>query len=293
MKWEMALVLCAAAMHAQTGSIAGRITGQGAGPVRGEVTAFTGGGALQIRNATTDDQGSFTIEIPAGEALLVARAEGYVSEERRLLVRPGPGNGRVQFSLARAGSVSGRVFDETGAGVPGARVWITYAGETRAWRLADEAGGEAADAFGYFQIPVVAQGRPFQLHAESDSRLPSSSGTLVLRTNEMAGAVLLLSRRGTTVRGRVVDGAGDPVGGAAIHLRALPAGGESTAGQRASFAFARSANKTTVSAADGSFAFTAIPDGRAVVTARAGARRASGEAATVAGRDVEIVLALR
>jgi len=292
-RWVLAMLCAAASLCAQTGgSITGRINGEGVGPLRGEVTVFMGGSAVQISNVMTDDQGVFRIDLPPGQVLLVARAEGYVSEERRLLVRPGTGNGAVQFSLAPAGSVSGRVFDESGAGVPGARVWVTYAGETRAWRLADEAGGEAADAFGHFHIPMVAQGRAFTLHAESEGRLPSSSGTQVLRTKEMAGVVLLLRRRGTTVRGRVVDATGNPVAGADVRLRALPADGEFTAEQRASFAFARSTNKTTVSAADGSYAFVAVPAGRVVVTAQAGARRAAGEATTVAGRDTEIILAL-
>jgi hypothetical protein len=182
------------------------------------------------------------------------------------------------------------VFDENGAGVPGAKVWVNYSGGSRSWRLAEEAGGEAADAFGYFTIPSVAQGRPFVLEAESEDWLPSSSGMLTLRGREMAGVVLLLSRRGTMVRGRVIDAAGNPVAGASIRLRAIPSAGEFSAEQRASIAFARTTNKTTLSTADGSYAFKGIPAGRVVVTAEARGRRAAAEADTAPGREIEIVL---
>lgn len=289
-----ATIWTAAIVCAQTsGTIRGRIIGQGAGPLRGDVMVIAGGGAVRMSNAVTDDQGVFRIDAPSGPAVLVASADGHMSEERQIVVRPGRGNAEVQFTLSPAGSVSGRVFDETGGGVPGARVWVSYMNDARAWRLAGEAGGESADAFGYFKIPAVAQDRPFRLHAESDDRLPSSSGTFVLRGDEMAGVVLLLSRRGAAVRGRVVDSSGNPVPGAEIRMRAIPAEREFSADQRASISFARSTNKTAVSAADGSFAFAAAPDGRVVVTAQFGPRRASGEATTMAGREIDLTLTLR
>jgi len=293
-RWLLAAFCGAATVCGQTsGRVTVRITGEGARPLRGEVMAVTAGGAVRMNSVLADEAGAAAIDVPAGRALLVARAEGYVSEERQVLVRAGAENAAVRFMLAPAGTVSGRVFDETGAGVAGARVWLDYRGENRAWRLAEEAGGEAADPFGYFTLPVVAQGRPFVLHAETEGRLPSSSGTLMLRAPEMTGVVLLVSRRGSTVRGRVVDAAGAPVAGAALRLRAIPAAGEFTAEQRASLVFARGTNKTALSGADGSFSFAAVPAGRVVVTAQAGNRRASAEAAAAAGRETVLTLALR
>jgi hypothetical protein len=294
MRWWCVALCAAASVSAQTGgTVMGRVAGEGAGPLRGEVQVVIAAGSVWMGSVMTGDQGEFRIDLPAGPAVLIARAEGYVSEERRIVVRPGAANRAVQFSLAPAGTVSGRVFDESGAGVPGARVWIGYAGEARTWQVADEAGGEAADAFGYFTIPAVARGRPFVLHAESEGRLPSSSGTLNLRTSELSGVVLLLSRRGATVRGRVMDAAGNPVAGADIHLRSIPAEGEFTPALRASPAFAHSTNKAAVSAADGSFLFEAVPAGRVVVTGQTGPRRAVAEGGTLPGRETELVLLLR
>jgi len=293
MKLLLAAVCATATLCAQTSA---RITGQitaGPTPVRGEVIAVVDDGRVRISPVPTDPQGQFTIDISAGRVLLVAKADGYVSEEREVAVGPGTGSPTIHFVLAPAGSVSGRVFDENGAGVGGARVWVGYKGETRRWRLAEEAGGEPADNFGYFTVPAVAQGRPFVLHAESEGWLMSSSDTLNLRGAEMKGVVLLLSRHGTRVRGRVVEAAGSPVGGAQVRLRSLAAQDQFTAEQRASPAFVRSTNKTAISAADGSYVFAGVPAGQVVVTTNIGSRRAAGEAATAVGHEAEINLTLR
>lgn len=291
--WLAATVCATATLCAQTNErITGRITAEGA-PLRGEVIAVVGDGAVRISRVATDAQGLFSIDIRAGQVRLVAKADGYVSEERQLMVRPGGQNAVVHFVLAPAGSVSGRVFDETGAGVAGARVWVGYLGEARRWHLAEEAGGERTDNFGYFTIPAVAQGKPFLLHVECEGWLISSSGTLMLRASEMTGVVLLLGRRGTSVRGRVFDTTGNPVAGAEVRLRSLPAKEELTAEQRASLAFARNTNRTTMSTADGSYVFAGVPAGQVVVTVNADGRRAAGEATTALGRETDITLTVQ
>ncbi len=289
MKLLLAALCASATLYAQTSRITGRIT-SGRTPLRGEVIAVVNDGPVRISPVLTDAQGQFTIDTSAGRVLLLAKSDGYVSEEREVVAHPGTGNPAIEFVLSPAGSVSGRVFDENGAGVAGARVWVDYRGQARRWRLAEEAGGEAADSFGNFTIPVVAQGRPFVLHAECEGWLMSSSGTLHLRTSEMAGVILLLSRHGTRVRGRVVDAAGNPLGGAEVRLRALADRDEFTAEQRGSFAFARSTHQVTKSASDGSYGFAGVPLGQVVVTTDVGNGRASGEAVTTLERDTVILL---
>jgi hypothetical protein len=281
----------AASLSAQTGGrVAGRITGEGAGAVRGDVLAVSSGGAVRMESFATDEGGAFRFELPAGRVLLVARSDGYVSEQREVIVSPGSEQALADFVLAPAGSISGWVFDEAGAAVPGARVWIDYSGDGRVWRLAEETGGEPADSTGRFTVPSVARGRPFVLHAEADGRLPSSSGTLVLRGGEMPGIILLVSRRGATVRGRVVDAAGVAVSAAAVRLRVRPAPGVFTAEQRAAIPFARKTNRAVVSAADGSFVFYGVPSGQAVVTAEAGGRHGFAETTVAGGQDRQVVV---
>jgi large repetitive protein len=264
--------------------LTGRLTGEGGQPVAGEVTAVMNSRGVRLQASPADSGGAFAVEVAAGTVLLMASADGYVSQQREISVVPGRVNAPVHFALAPAGSVSGRVVDMQGQAVPGARVWLSYRGEAAGgWRRAEEAGGDETDTAGRFTIPVVAQGKPFVLHAEGDGWLLSSSGTMSLRGPELQGVLLLLSRRGTSVSGRVVDEGGRPVPGAVVRLRAIPADGEFTAEQRALPAFARSAQKAGVTGSDGTFSFTGVPSGQVVITAQSGGRRGSVDAAVSVG----------
>jgi protocatechuate 3,4-dioxygenase beta subunit len=274
-------------------TITGRITGEGGEPLSGAVTAVTNMGSVQIRSSATGERGVFAVTVPAGIVQLVASADGYVSGRRQVLAVSGRANPPLHFVLSPAGSVSGRVVDAQGTPVPRARVWLSYRGEAGGWRRAEEAGGDEADAFGQFSIPVVAQGKPFVLHAESDEWLVSSSGTMLLRADQMQGILLLLSRRGTTISGRIVDDGGRPVSGAVVRLRAIPADGEFTDEQRALPAFARNAHKTGITGPDGTYTFTAVPLGRVVVTAESAGRRGSSEVAASIRQTVRLDVTMR
>jgi hypothetical protein len=284
-----------ATLYAQSaGIITGRVIAEGGQQtLSATITAVTTGPRVHLKNVTADDRGAFTIEAPPGPAMIVARADGYASEQRELFVRPGRANPNLNFSLPPATSLAGRVVDQTGAGVAGARVWLDYRGGARAWRFAEETGGEQADAFGNFTIPIVAQGRPFVLHAESEGWLLSSSQTMTVRSQELRGVLLLLSRRGSSVSGRVLDSGGRAVSGAHVHLRAVPADSEFTTDQRYSFAFSRSMNRMAVSRQDGSFSFEGVPEGHVVLTANADNRRAASETDTTPGRQTTIDLSFR
>ncbi|MGH9631032.1 MAG: carboxypeptidase-like regulatory domain-containing protein [Bryobacteraceae bacterium] len=185
-------IWASATLFAQNGGlITGRVVAEGGRqPLAAAITMVTTGPGVRLKSVTADERGDFVVEAPPGTALVVARADGYASEQRELLVRPGRANPNLNFSLAPAGSLSGRVVDQTGAGIAGARVWLQYRGDARAWRLAEEIGGEQADTFGNFRIPIVAQGRPFVLHAESEGWLLSSSQTMTMQTPELQGVLL-------------------------------------------------------------------------------------------------------
>jgi hypothetical protein len=280
MKRLLITALCAVAgTYGQMTQVTGRITGEGGQPLGGEVTVVRNGRGVSITSSVTDARGAFAVEVPAGRLLLIANADGYVSQHREVLAFPARPNSPVHFVLSPAGAVSGRVVDSLGNPVAGARVWLSYRGEAQAWRRADEAGGEQTDAAGRFTIPVVAQGKPFVLHAEADGWLLSSSGTTLLRGPELQGVLLLLSRRGTSVSGRVTDEGGRPVEGAVVRLRTTPGEGDFTPEQRSLPAFARNVIKLGVTGPDGSFAFAGVPSGRVVITAESGTRRGSAEAA--------------
>jgi hypothetical protein len=251
------------------------------------------GAGVRLSSVQTDDRGAFSFEAAPGRTLILARADGYASEQREIFVRPGPANPTLNFSLPRVGSLSGRVVDAAGAGVPDARVWVQYRGERHTWRLADEVAAEPTDAFGNFTIPSVAQGRPFALQTESRSWLPSFSQTMMLRASELRGVVLVLDRRGGSVAGYVRDSSGRPVSGAQVQLRIVPAQDAFTTEQRESIALSRAMIRSAVSGEDGSYSFEGVPEGRVVITALNQNQRAAGEIETTPGRPATVDLALR
>jgi hypothetical protein len=180
--------------------------------------------------------------------------------------------------------------DAAGNRVAGARVWVQYRGETEFWRSSDEVGGEQTDASGFFQVPVVAQGKPFVLHAEAEGWLLSSSQTMLLRTPALTEVLLLLDRRGTTVSGRVLDSAGRPVPNAKVQLRASPAAHVFSMEQKQSIAFARTLNRLTRTGEDGSYVFRGVPAGRVVVAADSQNLRGNAEVEATSDSTVDVTL---
>ena len=288
----MLLAVCASAAHAQSGGIGpGRVVAEGSGqPLHASVTVVAQGAGVRMNSVRADDQGAFAIEAPVGRAIVVAQADGYASEQVQVMVHPGRGNANVSFALKAAGSVSGRVVDAAGNGVAGARVWLQYRGEVNFWRSSDEVGGDETDPSGFFRVPVVGQGKPFVLHAEADGWLLSSSQTMLLRTPALTEVLLLLSRRGTTIAGRVLDAGGRPVSNAEVQLRAVPADHVFSAEQRQSIAFARTMNRSTRTAGDGSYVFRGVPVGRVVVAAHAHDLRGIDEVQAAVDSRVDVTL---
>ncbi len=294
MKQLLALTLVTASLFAQTtGRVTGRVTAHGGQPLRAEISAITAGIGIGISTFSTDDRGAFAIEAPIGNVVLIVRADGYASEQHEIGVRPGQGNAPLRMSLSPAGTISGRVVDLNGSGVGGARVWLVYRGAQRSWRLGEESGGEPADAAGNFTISVVAQDRPFVLLAESEEYLVSSTRPMVLRGQELPGVSLLLSRRGSSVSERVVDASGRPVADAEVRLRVIPGDAEISPEQHMSAAFARSLHRTAVSGPDGSYRFSGVPAGQAVLSSGAFGDRAALDLTVTTEQLTNVELRLR
>jgi hypothetical protein len=272
--------------------IRGKIIGVGGGPVQGEIMLVQRGRSVRVATYRTDTQGSFSFSATPGPGtLLIARAEGYVSSEKEW--SPALSRGPVQFVLFPSGSVSGRVVDESGAGIAGATVRVSYPGEPRSFWFGQEVGEAISDASGNFTVPLVARGRRFVLQAESPDRLPSSAVPLTAGTAELGGITLILARKGQAVRGKVLDMAGLPVAGASVRLRLLGGSPELTAEDRQSVAFGHYVNKLTRTGQDGSYEFTAVPSGRVLVVAgRTGTRPVRLEGLVTPGRDLHLNLLL-
>ena len=114
-----------------TATISGRVTTETGGPIRrAEVRATSNGGLTRF--ATTDPEGRFVVrDLPAGAFTLHISKSGFVPLyfgqrrpfERRTTIQLLPGTrATADIRLPRAGAITGRIVDQTGEPVMGARV---------------------------------------------------------------------------------------------------------------------------------------------------------------------------
>ena len=273
--------------------VSGRITSNGK-PVQGEIIVVDIARDSRLLTFHSDSLGVFDFDIvPGPRTVVVAKADGYVSAERELPPAAGSHAG-LNFNLSATGSISGRVVDESGAGVPGTVVRIRYPGERRSYQFADELGESFTDELGNFSLPFVAVDRQFVIEAETADRLPSVSSSLTLNRAAKSGVVVTLGRTGQVVRGRVFNAAGAPVSGVSVRMRCLVDPGEFSREERTSMSFLSRSNKRVTTGPDGGYEFRGVPAGRVIVVAsRPGAKPVMAEGVSQPGGALEIDLILR
>jgi hypothetical protein len=160
-------------------AIAGRLTAAGIGsPVRGaDVTAFLVDSSGVLRNpaghqtVVTDDEGRFEFgDLPLGEWKVTASKTGYVTwqfGQRRPFESPPPiilsrGRERVaaDFSIPRASTIAGRVYDELGEPVSGVHVTVYRARMAQGRRRLEQvARPDRTDDTGSFRVYGLAPGQ--------------------------------------------------------------------------------------------------------------------------------------
>ncbi len=279
-------------LFAQELTIRGRIVSQDGTPIQGDVTLVEVGRGARIMSFPTDTAGGFSITANQGTARrLVAKAYGFVSTEMTLPGDIQDTNAPLSVVLTPAVAVSGRVVNEAGVGVGGAVVRARYPGDSRTFMFAQEVGEVKADDYGYFELPFVAQGKPFVLDAITEDRPMSSSWSLIAHGNALTGAEIRLSERAQVIQGRVTDLAGEPVSGARVRLIADARNGGYSLEERQSITFNRMVNRMAITDAKGVFRFQGVPAGKVVVVVGAGQGSVRSEATvTVAPVEVNLVL---
>lgn len=169
----------------------------------GEVTRSDGepiaGARVRIGQAetTTDAAGRYRVAgVPLGVQGLLVRHPDYRFERREVEVEPG--ENRFDVTLVPGVTVSGRVFDEAGTPVPGARVTL---------RNRDERGPRGyvatSGAGGRFEVAGVAAGR-YGLSAEAEGYAPAvDAAALSVEADDVAGLEVELGP-GAAIRGRLL-----------------------------------------------------------------------------------------
>jgi hypothetical protein len=286
-----------------TASIEGRITTAGSGaPVRrAEVRAIAASGFTRL--ALTDGDGRYTLrDMPAGEYRLHASRAGYVPLEygqrrpleaaKRITLQEGE-RAIANMALPRGAAIAGRVSDEAGEPLAGARVQAlrqrTVEGQRR---LVPTGAADTTDDTGAFRVYGMPPGDYFVMVTPPDAHLPevprgALPGEMPPNANarsrtrgagrmfypgtaniqeafritvgvggEARADMQLAAMRGATVSGMVLDSTGTPVPDAMITLRS----GSLSAGESA-------VSITGHAAADGTFELQDVPAGPYVLQA--------------------------
>ena len=152
-----------------TAMIKGHVRSADGRALRRAAVSVRGPGLPNGRNASTGLDGEYEIaELPAGRYTITAARGGYLRTEygqrhhgeqgTPLEVADGAILEKIDFTMERAGVVSGRVIDETGEGVANAQVWLQqlrfYEGRRRLVPLSTA----RTDDTGLYRISSIAPG---------------------------------------------------------------------------------------------------------------------------------------
>jgi hypothetical protein len=271
--------------------VQGKIAAPDGTPLAGDVTLVSGVGDLKTNNYRADSQGRFAFDVDApGVCLMVAKADGYISEEREVRLSSTEQQFSLDFTLGSAGVVTGRVVDEAGNGVPAATLRVRYPGTRRRFEFGHES-LTTVDSSGHFKLPAVAQNRPFVLEVWTPDRPFTTSTQMTFAGPALQSVSVVLSRKGQIVRGRVLDPAGSPLAGVPVRIRAFADLADFSSDDRQSPGFALVGNRQTLSASDGSYIFQGVPAGRVVLIAgRPGPSATKREDSLRPGQDLTVDL---
>jgi protocatechuate 3,4-dioxygenase beta subunit len=304
----------AAAERKGTAVIKGHVRSAEGRPLRRTSIAVRGPGLGNGRTASTGLDGEYEVrELPPGRYTVTASRGGYLRAEygqrqygdqgTPVDVADGAVLASIDFTMERAGIVSGRVIDELGEPVANAQVWLQqmrfYEGRRRLVPLASA----RTDDTGLYRIASIAPGEYLvvayfretwasddntQTLGYAPSFFPNTAAAAEAQrvkvvAGQEAGAIdiALVAGRAAAISGTVTAFDGAPLAGASVSL-----GQEITGPNGASM----STIGSTRASADGTFTIRNIPPGEYQLRASGSVadRAPEGAAMTVSvsGRDL-------
>lgn len=229
---------------------------------------------------TTDARGQATLHgLDDGWVQVVASAPGYGPATGSKGVGQGDKQVSLELALTKGAAVSGRVVDEAGQAVAGARVWATDA--SNAWEgSAGERLAQTTGKDGGFTLPALSAGS-YLFFAKDETHAPAVTAPVAVAGEQPTTGVEIVMKAAAVVAGVVIDRDRQPVPYATVTLSSKQYSAGMTYRQ---------------AAADdkGRFVVTGLP--RAALRLRAEGEEASSAvvdvdlAATPERRDLELVL---
>jgi Carboxypeptidase regulatory-like domain len=243
-----------------TAVLSGRVTETDSGkPVRRALVRASSQETPQGRTVSTDADGRWVLKgLPAGSYMVSISKGGFVDISygqkrpfeagKRLELADGQTIDKIDVSLPRAGVVTGRLFDEFGDPVTGARVTAQryrYVGGQR--RLMMMGPGDQTDDIGQFRLHGLAPGEYFvaaamspgvMMFGQSDDRVGYTTtfypGTAVQSEAQRVSVAVgretdqinmtMASSRIATISGTAVSSSGKPIVRGMLMLTAMPQG---------------------------------------------------------------------
>ena len=165
------------------------------------------------REIARDGTAVFQTVAPGGYQI-AASADGMARTFQWIQI--GTGDAEARIALASGASVGGRVVDDRGTGVAGARVRYSGASD---WSQqgSDRLDAALTGADGTFKLDALPAGT-FRFIATHPEHAPGTSTLVTLDGRTAHAGVAITLAAGATVRGKVVDQAKQPVASARVRI---------------------------------------------------------------------------
>lgn len=281
---------------APVATLGGRVVGAESGrPIAGVRLAVRGEGAVFETRSLADGRYLFRGLAPRRYRLSV-EDDRFVPWTSSVSVAAGEAETR-DVPLARGATLAGRVVNEEGAPIEGARVTLARGGENaiRAFmRGLDGEAGARTGKDGSFRANRLAAGDNQRLDVRHDDYEERSIGGVSLAPGAAKSGLTIVMRRGLAIRGVVKDEEGRPLAGVEVSVSAPRQMRAGRGGMQVSVSIGTSPVRRETGA-DGLFEFRGLKAGEYSVTARrAGLSRAIADPVHVreaaAGELLELVL---
>jgi protocatechuate 3,4-dioxygenase beta subunit len=220
-----------------TGTVVEERTKKPVGGAQISVLTAGGGGPFSARTPErtvhTDSRGRFRVGgLASRDYVVSASRDGYLPTSMPNIETTVAKAGTINLALRRAASVSGKIVDEKGTGVAGARVSISANWNLRTLRTRGLAGAAAAfmgrgapsGPDGTFRLKNVTPGQNLEIEVIQTGYATARHAGVTLKPGDAVSGLSIVLKKGLAARGTILDAQGQPVAGAEMRV-ALREGG--------------------------------------------------------------------
>lgn len=186
-------------------------------PISGAAVTLLDGSEESDLTETTGADGKVVFRgVDDGWTSVMGSAPGYGRATANKLISKGDKGATIELALKTGAALSGRVVDDNGAGLAGARVWA--ADVSNAWEnMGSERSAVTSGADGAFTIPAVSAGS-YVLRAQNETHAPAVTAPISVTGEAPTSGVQVVMKAAATLAGIVVGVDQKPVPYASVRL---------------------------------------------------------------------------